>query len=499
LVVNSSEDDTPALAGALKDSELSIRRAAARALGKVGSLSACPEALIALKTAAKDDDPELRREAIEACQNLVGKSTKDDMPALITSLKDSEPFIRRAAAQALGKVGSFSASLETLAALTCATRDNNSEVRRAATEACESIRKHLTRRANKDDVPALIAALRDTEPLMRHNAVYALGKVSSRFISPEALTALKVATTDGDPDVRRAAAEAWENVPPTLLLLVQPVLELNRGTKTRFRIQVYRHRIEGPALVKFEGLPTGVLIPDTSVPADKNEAPCEAAVASDAPNCEVESHVLASAAGVNEVSGILICVEHSHLLAEAYLRQGRFAEGEAALLERLKKSPTDDQSRFGLGVLRFIRGVERLGQHLHHYGTKSENINIPFLRLPVPKNADPASISYTDLRRVLDDFHHDLSAAEATLADVTDDHVKLPLRLALIRLDLVGDGKANDKFIDILQRIMGRQNFDFLEGNPDFLVCFHRGDVAWLRAYCHLLMGMLDFYLAFGI
>src|SRR5262249_49150769 len=51
--------------------------------------------------------------------------------------------------------------------------------------------------------------------------------------------------------------------------------------------------------------------------------------------------------------------------------------------------------------------------------------------------------------------------------------------------------------IDILKKIMRRQNFDFLEGNSDFLVCFHRGDVAWLRAYCHLLMGMLDFYLAF--
>src|SRR5262249_14641758 len=36
-----------------------------------------------------------------------------------------------------------------------------------------------------------------------------------------------------------------------------------------------------------------------------------------------------------------------------------------------------------------------------------------------------------------------------------------------------------------------------LKSNPDFLVCFDRGDVAWLRAYCHLLMGMLDFYLTF--
>jgi hypothetical protein len=134
---------------------------------------------------------------------------------------------------------------------------------------------------------------------------------------------------------------------------------------------------------------------------------------------------------------------------------------------------------------------------LHQYGAKSENTNIPFLRLPVPKNPEPASINYPAFRRILDDFDRDLSTAEVTLAAVTDDKVKLPLRLAAIRLDLAGDGKPTDKFIDILQKIMQRQQFDFLKSNPEFLVGFDRGDVAWLRAYCHLLMGMLDFYLAF--
>jgi hypothetical protein len=117
--------------------------------------------------------------------------------------------------------------------------------------------------------------------------------------------------------------------------------------------------------------------------------------------------------------------------------------------------------------------------------------------VPVPENPDPAPISYAAFRRVLDDFRRDLSAAEATLAGVTDDRVKLPVRLADVRLDLVGDGKPTDRFIDILTKLMQRPQFDFLKENPEFLVCFDRGDVAWLRAYCHLLMGMLDFYLAF--
>jgi hypothetical protein len=184
-------------------------------------------------------------------------------------------------------------------------------------------------------------------------------------------------------------------------------------------------------------------------------------------------------------------------LVEKYLHSGELARGEQALEAALAAAPKDDQVRFGLGVLQFVRGVERLGQSLHLYGARSENTNVPFLRLPVPKNPDPAPISYAAFRRLLDDFRRDLSAAEATLAGVTDDGVKLPLRLAAVRLDLVGDGKPTDRFIDILTRVMQRQRFDFLKSNPDFLVCFDRGDVAWLRAYCHLLMGMLDFYLAF--
>jgi hypothetical protein len=182
---------------------------------------------------------------------------------------------------------------------------------------------------------------------------------------------------------------------------------------------------------------------------------------------------------------------------EKYLHSGELAKGEKALGAALAAAPNDDQIRFGLGVLQFVRGVERFGQSLHKYGTKSENTDVPFLRLPVPTNRDPAPVTYADIRRALDDFRGNLAAAEATLAGVKDDEVKLPIRLALVRLDLDGDGQATDKFIDVLTRIMGGQQFDFRQENPDFLVCFDRGDVAWLRAYCHLLMGMLDFYLAF--
>jgi hypothetical protein len=183
-------------------------------------------------------------------------------------------------------------------------------------------------------------------------------------------------------------------------------------------------------------------------------------------------------------------------LVEKYLHSGELARGEQEMEAALAAAPRDDQARFGLGVLRFARGVERLGQSLHEYGSKADNQHLPFLRLPVPNNPDPAPISYHAFRRILDDFIRDLSAAEATLAAITDENVKLPLRLAAVRLDFTGAGRANENLIDIMKKLM-RQQFDFLKDNADFRVHFDRGDVAWFRAYCHLLCAMADFYLAF--
>jgi HEAT repeat protein len=339
----------------------------------------------------------------------LGPAARDAVPALAEALKDPEYWVRMAAARALGKVGSLSATPKALAALKAAAKDKDPEVRDAVTLALEDLMSGAT----AAHVAALVVAMKDTEPLIRRAAARALGKISS--VSPrsgsaaaQALAALKAAAKDKDPEVRRAATEAWQAIPPSFVMLA----------------------LEPP-------------------------------------------------------------------LVEAYLHQGRLTQGEDALSERLKTSPRDDQARFGLGVLRFVRGVERLGQSLYKYGARSENTNIPFVRLPVPENPHPAPITYTAFRRVLDDFHRDLAAAEAALAGISDDKVQLPLRLAAVRLDLAGDGKSTDRFIDILKKMLQRQRFDLLQSNPEFVVAFDRGDVAWLRAYCHLLMGMLDFYLAF--
>jgi hypothetical protein len=185
-------------------------------------------------------------------------------------------------------------------------------------------------------------------------------------------------------------------------------------------------------------------------------------------------------------------------LVEKYLHAGELARGEQVLSAALQKDPKNDQLRFGLGMLQFTRAVERFGQALHEYGAQSDTTRVPFLRLPVPKNDKPHAISYQALGRVFDTFIADLDRAERTLAGVTDEKVKLPIRLAAVRLDLTGEGKPTDKFIDILIKLNGGR-FEFQKDNPEFLVCFDRGDVAWLRAYCHLLSAMLEAYRAFDL
>jgi hypothetical protein len=182
-------------------------------------------------------------------------------------------------------------------------------------------------------------------------------------------------------------------------------------------------------------------------------------------------------------------------MAEKFLHDGKFAEGETALLLALDANPRDDEVRFGLGAVQFLRAVDKLGQALYEYGAVSEKATQPFLRLPVPRNEKPSAISYKALGRVLDAFAVDIGRAEATLAGIKNDKVKLRLRLAKITFDFAGTGQNRTTLLELLIKLNGGR-LKLQETNPDFRVHFDRGDVAWLRAYCHLLSAMVEGYRA---
>src|SRR5438132_8717149 len=124
-------------------------------------------------------------------------------------------------------------------------------------------------------------------------------------------------------------------------------------------------------------------------------------------------------------------------LAEKYLLEGKLAEGAKALEGRLKVAPTDDQARFGLGMLQFLQTFEHLGGSLYKYGLRTEK---SFLRPPpqvkqfLPQNLHPKTLAYPAARQVLQTFVDDLVKAEATLAMVHDPAVKLPLHVGLIKI-----------------------------------------------------------------
>jgi hypothetical protein len=184
-------------------------------------------------------------------------------------------------------------------------------------------------------------------------------------------------------------------------------------------------------------------------------------------------------------------------LAEKYLLDGKLAEGAKVLEDRLKEDPKDAQARFGLGAVQFLQGFEHLGASLHKYGLRTEK---SFLRTPpqvkefLPQNPNPETLTYPAARQIIQTFIDDVVKAEATLAEVKDSDVKMPLHVGLIKIDPFGQGKP----------ISAAFLFGRVDGLPEggrkqaenLVIGFDRGDVSWLRGYCHFLAAWGELLLA---
>ena len=184
-------------------------------------------------------------------------------------------------------------------------------------------------------------------------------------------------------------------------------------------------------------------------------------------------------------------------LAEKYLLDGKLADGAKALQGRLKESPKDDQARFGLGVVQFLQTFEHLGGGLYKYGLRTEKA---FLRPAaqvrefLPQNPNPEKLTYPALRQLVQTVVDDLAKVESTLAEVKDPAVKLPLHVGLIKIDPFGQGRP----------ISAAFLFARLQGAPPaaseqaeaLVIGFDRGDVSWLRGYCHVLSALFELVLS---
>jgi hypothetical protein len=187
---------------------------------------------------------------------------------------------------------------------------------------------------------------------------------------------------------------------------------------------------------------------------------------------------------------------------EPFLLLGKLADGERHLLEALAKEPARDDLRTGLGVVRLLRGVERMSQSLHRHGFRSSRGGFwaggmwGFTRVPVPENPKPGPLDYAGFRRILQQWVDDLADAEATLSTVSDPTFKLPLHVALFRLDLDGDGKAGPGETGWRLLAAAFPRLDLKEGQAaGFRIGFDLGDVLWLRGYIHVLSAITEAFL----
>jgi len=182
-------------------------------------------------------------------------------------------------------------------------------------------------------------------------------------------------------------------------------------------------------------------------------------------------------------------------LAEEYLTSGKLDEGVTALQKQLKANPADDEARFGLGVVQFFQSFEHLGGTLNQYGLRTETAFRglpPSVREMLAQNQDPKTVSYADIRQMLQTWVDDLKKAEQTLSEVKDRKVKLPLHVGLIKVDLLGNGTPVDaKFLLSRTGRPGQQ-----EAAENLVIDFDRGDADWLAGYCNFLCAWGEVLLA---
>jgi hypothetical protein len=169
--------------------------------------------------------------------------------------------------------------------------------------------------------------------------------------------------------------------------------------------------------------------------------------------------------------------------------------------QTLDANPDDQQARFSLGIIQFLQALEGLGQDQYRYGLLAGRARaMPFMRLPIGENPAPEQISYEKARQMLVDLQGRLVIAEKTLASVQPSDVKLPLKIAQVRLDLDGDGSAtaDESIWKIMHAIQQRRRSQPVDSPaPPLVVTFDDADVVWLRGYCHILLGMSDVVLAY--
>jgi hypothetical protein len=189
-------------------------------------------------------------------------------------------------------------------------------------------------------------------------------------------------------------------------------------------------------------------------------------------------------------------VDHSQQL-DRYLSIGQLEKSAQFFARVCEEKPQDHQARLALGLTRFLQAIERFCQSGFRYGMISGRARqIPFLRLPVPLNPDPESLSYQEWRAMITQLESDLQHAETTLAKVETSNLQLDFFIGRVQLDLDADGAMTPQ--ETLWRVFSAVNPGVDQQVAErFYVRIDGADVHWLRGYCNVLLAICDFLLAY--
>ncbi|MFA0761755.1 MAG: hypothetical protein HZLCBSQH_001865 [Candidatus Fervidibacterota bacterium] len=239
----------PTLVAALRDSSLTVQRAAAEALAKIGR-----PAVGELLQHIDDEDLSMRRWVI----HILGKiGAKEAAPALLERFHREAPELQRLIVESLGEIASKKASR----LLTELVQHGGADFSRTAIEALGKLKdpksipvlldilardgaelRKLVREAlltiGKEGMPQLVKALHHPNLAVRQVAAEVLGTMGDRRALRELIKALR----DPDPIVRQSAVQAITRFPDKSLF--EPLTRLLHDPDQEVRFQALRALVQ---------------------------------------------------------------------------------------------------------------------------------------------------------------------------------------------------------------------------------------------------------------
>lgn len=170
--------------------------------------------------------------------------------------------------------------------------------------------------------------------------------------------------------------------------------------------------------------------------------------------------------------------------------------GLAATEARLAALPApNDDERFVLGGVQFLRAIEGTFQTRWAYGLTDRTGLLPLLRLPLDDNPAPKPFEPAVITTLFRDAEAGLARSIASLAPLTGAStvgVEIDLGDLWFDVDASGGRGPGEGLIEIL----GAARFgDQPTGTPT--IRFDTADAAWLAAYGHLLSGVSEMVQAY--